>query len=60
MDKRVLYKLMTNNTSQTGSSGNVCLVIGVHLKTDHVEGENDVKAVLKKLLNLVDRYDKRS
>lgn len=55
-----LFIMMAINTSPTKSGGNVCLVISVHLKTDHVEGKDDVEVALEALLDLVGKHERRS
>lgn len=52
--------MMTGNTSQTNSSGNIFFDTGVGLKIYHVEGENDAEVACNELLDLVDKYEKRS
>lgn len=50
---------MTNNTSQTNSSGNVYLEV-VDLRIDHVEDKDDADATRKEFLNLGDRHERGS
>lgn len=38
----------------------MCLDIGVDLKTDHIEDEEDAEAAPKELLDLLDRHERRS
>lgn len=40
--------------------GNACLHIEVHLKTDYVEDKDDAKTAPKDLLDLIDKYERRS
>lgn len=43
--------MMNDNTSQTNSGGNVCLDVGVDLKTDHLEGEDKVEDAPEDLID---------
>lgn len=38
----------------------MCLNVGVDLKINHVEDEDDVKAAFTKLVDLIDRHKRRS
>lgn len=54
----VLSEMMVNRNLKTKTGGNTCLDIEVRLNTGRAEDENDVEAVPKELLDLIDRHER--
>lgn len=52
--------MMASSTSMNEPSGNACLKIGLNLKIDLVEDEDDAEAAPKELFDLIDRNERRS
>lgn len=51
--------MMASNTPTTKVGDKVCLDIGVDLKTNRVEDEDDVEAAFKELLEFICRHERR-
>lgn len=57
---RILFRMMASNIPEAKIGGNICLDIGVILNIELAEDEDDVEALPKELLDLIDRFERRS
>lgn len=52
--------MMASSILKAKTGRNACLNIEVDLSTDSVEGKDDVEAMPKETLDLVDRHERKS
>lgn len=60
LDVRILFRMMIDGAYDVETQRITCLDIEVDLSTDCAKDKDDVEVAPKELLDLIDRYERRS